>query len=86
MAFKQISKRDIWKNDMFQIIYENFFNDENEAIETGNIIYANLILQGKEYPLYFFKSGDINDYFDERGQSIKKTLMKTPINLSLIHI
>jgi len=73
-------QRDIWKNDMFQIIYENFFNDDNEAIETGNIIYANLILQGKEYPLYFFKSDDINDYFDERGQSIKKTLMKTPIN------
>ena len=73
-------QRDIWKNDMFQIIYENFFNDDNEAIETGNIIYANLILQGKEYPLYFFKGDDINDYFDERGQSIKKTLMKTPIN------
>ena len=73
-------QRDIWKNDMFQIIYENFFNDDNEPIETGNIIYANLILQGKEYPLYFFKSDQINDYFDERGQSIKKTLMKTPIN------
>ena len=73
-------QRDIWKNDMFQIIYENFFNDDNEAIETGNILYANLILQGKEYPLYFFKGDDINDYFDERGQSIKKTLMKTPIN------
>ena len=73
-------QRDIWKNDMFQIIYENFFNDDNEAIETGNIIYANLILQGKEYPLYFFESEQVNDYFDERGQSIKKTLMKTPIN------
>ncbi len=79
-GFQVDFQRDIWKNDMFQIIYENFFNDDNEAIETGNIIYANLILQGKEYPLYFFKSGDINDYFDERGQSIKKTLMKTPIN------
>ncbi len=73
-------QRDIWKNDMFQIIYENFFNDDNEAIETGNIIYANLILQGKEYPLYFFKNDQMSDYFDERGQSIKKTLMKTPIN------
>ena len=73
-------QRDIWKNDTFQVIYENFFNDDNEAIETGNIIYANLILQGKEYPLYFFKSDQVNDYFDERGQSIKKTLMKTPIN------
>ena len=73
-------QRDIWKNDMFQIIYENFFNDDNEAIETGKIIYANLILQGKEYPLYFFENNQVNDYFDERGQSIKKTLMKTPIN------
>ena len=73
-------QRDIWKNDMFQIIYENFFNDDNEVIETGDILYANLILQGKEYPLYFFKSDQVNDYFDERGQSIKKTLMKTPIN------
>ena len=57
---------------MFQIIYEHFFNDDNEAIETGNIIYANLILQGKEYPLYFFKSDQVTDYFDERGQSYKK--------------
>ena len=73
-------QRDIWKNDMFQIIYENFYNDDNEAIETGKIIYANLILQGKEYPLYFFENNQVNDYFDERGQSIKKTLMKTPIN------
>ena len=38
---------------MFQVIYENFFNDDNEAIETGNIIYANLILQGKD-TLYIF--------------------------------
>ena len=54
---------------MFQIIYENF-NDDNEAIEP-NILHANLILQGKEYPLYFFESEQVNDYFDERGQSIK---------------
>ena len=73
-------QRDIWKNDRFQIIYENYLNDKNETIETGNIIYANLILKGKEYPLYFFKSDDLYDHYDGSGQSIKKTLMKTPIN------
>ena len=61
-------QRDIWKNDMFQIIYENFYNDDNEAIETGKIIYANLILQGQEYPLYFFENNQVNDYFDERDK------------------
>ena len=73
-------QRDIWKNDVFQIIYEYYINSENEILDTGNIIYANLILQGKENPLYFFKSQNIKDHYDERGQSIKKTLMKTPIN------
>ena len=73
-------QRDIWKNDVFQIMYENYRNDKNEIVDTGNILYANLILQGKEYPLYFFKGKDSFDHYDENGQSIKKTLMKTPIN------
>ena len=73
-------QRDIWKNDVFQIIYEYYINSENEILDTGNIIYANLILQGKENPLYFFKSQNIKDHYEERVQSIKKTLMKTPIN------
>ena len=73
-------QRDIWKNDIFQIIYEYYINADSEILETGNILYANLILQGKEYPLYYFKTKNESDHYDERGQSIKKTLMKTPIN------
>ena len=73
-------QRDIWKNDSFQIIYESYYNDSNEEIETGNILYSNLVLKGKENQLYYFKNGEESDYYDETGQSIKKTLMKTPIN------
>ena len=73
-------QRDIWKNDSFQIIYENFINEKGKIVETGNIIFANLILQGKDHPLYYFKSENSFDHYDVRGQSIKKTLMKTPIN------
>jgi len=73
-------QRDIWKNDSFQIVYENFLDEEGKILDTGNIIYANLILQGKEYPLYFFKNEKTFDHFDEFGKSIKKSLMKTPIN------
>ncbi len=73
-------QRDIWKNDSFQIVYENFLDEEGKILDTGNIIYANLILQGKEHPLYFFKKGKNFDHFDEFGKSIKKSLMKTPIN------
>ena len=39
-------------------------------------------MQGKALELYFFNSDKekINDHFESNGQSIKKTLMKTPIN------
>ena len=73
-------QRDIWKNDSFQIVYETFLNENNKTVETGKIIFANLILQGRENPLYIFKLKERYDHFDKFGKSIKKSLMKTPIN------
>ena len=74
-------QRDIWRNDSFQIIYEEFIDLNGNNIDTGDIIYANLNLQGKDYQLYKFEySKNKIDYFDEEGKSVRKTLMKTPIN------
>ena len=80
-GFQVDFQRDIWKNDSFQIIYEEFQNDNMEIIETGNIIFANLNLQNEDLKLYRheFEKNKI-DYFDENGKSMRKTLMKTPIN------
>ncbi len=73
-------QRDIWKNDSFQILYETFVDQNGKILETGNIIYANLILQGKNNSLYIFKIKNDYDHFDNYGKSIRKSLMKTPIN------
>ena len=73
-------QRDIWKNDSFQIVYETFLDSNNKVLDTGKILYANLILQGKENDLYIFKTKDGYEHFDQAGKSIKKSLMKTPIN------
>ena len=79
-GFQVDFQRDIWKNDSFQLMYETFLDDNERIVETGNIIYANLNLQGKDLPLYGFKTKEGYDYFDNFGKSIKKSLMKTPIN------
>ena len=73
-------QRDVWKNDSFQILYETFVDQNNKILETGNIIYANLILQGNKNSLYIFKVKNYYDHFDNYGKSIRKSLMKTPIN------
>ena len=73
-------QRDIWKDDSFQIVYETYLDTNNEVLDTGKILYANLVLQGKEHDLYIFKTKDGYEHFDQAGKSIKKSLMKTPIN------
>ena len=80
-GFQVDFQRDIWKNDSFQIIYEEFLNKDGNVIETGNIIFTNLNLQNQNLKLYRheYEKNKI-DYFDENGKSMRKTLMKTPIN------
>ena len=80
-GFQVDFQRDIWKNDSFQIIYEEFLNEKGEIIETGNIIFANLNLKNEDLKLYRYEyEKNKTDYFDENGKSMRKTLMKTPIN------
>jgi len=79
-GFQVDFQRDIRKNDSFQIMYEVFEDDNGKIFETGNIIFSDLKLSGVNNALYYFnKKGSIGHY-DENGKSVKKALMKTPIN------
>ena len=79
-GFQVDFQRDIRKLDRFQIMYETFTDENERIIETGNILFANLILSGEDNSLYFFdKEGSVGHY-DKNGKSIQKALMKTPIN------
>ena len=73
-------QRDIQKGDTFQVLYEVYLNEKNEIVENGEIIFANLILNGIENRLYFFGKPNFEGHYDQNGKSIKKALMKTPIN------
>ncbi len=79
-GFQVDFQRDIRKNDSFQIIYEVFVDENGKIFENGNIIYANLLLRGQYNQLYYFPKKNFNGHYDENGKSIKKALMKTPIN------
>ncbi len=79
-GFQVDFQRDIRKNDSFQIIYEIFVDENGKIFENGNIIYANLILRGQYNQLYYFPKKNVDGHYDENGKSVKKALMKTPIN------
>ena len=79
-GFEVDFQRDIRKRDSFQLMYEVFKDDNKKIIETGEILYANLKLSGKDKPLYFFDTKNSKGHYDKSGKSSQKALMKTPIN------
>ena len=79
-GFQVDFQRDIRKNDKFQIMYEIFLNEKSEIVETGEILFANLKLSGQDNNLYYFDNKGSEGHYDKNGKSVKKALMKTPIN------
>ena len=61
-------------------MYEIFLNEKKELAETGEILFANLRLSGQDNSLYHFDNNDSEGHYDKNGKSVKKALMKTPIN------
>jgi murein DD-endopeptidase MepM/ murein hydrolase activator NlpD len=79
-GFEVDFQRDIRKGDWFEIFYEKFEDDNNKVRDTGKIVYASMYVNGEEINLYNFKFNDDEEYYDIKGKSITKSLMKTPIN------
>ena len=79
-GFQVDFQRDIRKGDKFQIMYEIYLNEKKEIVETGKILYANLRLSGLDNALYHFDIKGSEGHYDKNGKSVKKALMKTPIN------
>ena len=79
-GFEVDFQRDIRKGNWFKIFYEKFEDDNNKVRDTGKIIYASMFVNGSEINLYNFEHNGEKEYFDIKGKSITKSLMKTPIN------
>ena len=74
-------QRDIRAGDKIEVMYEAFETEDGEFAKYGNVLYANLHIRGKELPIYRYEMADGRvDYFEPDGISIRKTLMKTPVD------
>ena len=73
-------QRDIRKNDYFKILSEKYVDENGEFVKNGSILYAHMIVNGREISLYKFGDDQSYGYFDINAKSVEKALMKTPIN------
>jgi murein DD-endopeptidase MepM/ murein hydrolase activator NlpD len=73
-------QRDLRLGDKFEVLYDQPTARDGTPVGQGVVIYASLIVGGKAKPLYRVTFGDgAIDYFNERGQSVKRSLLRTPI-------
>tara|TARA_B100001093_G_scaffold490422_1_gene529445 strand:- start:1472 stop:2761 length:1290 start_codon:yes stop_codon:yes gene_type:complete len=79
-GFQVDFQRDIKVKDKFQVMYEVFLDQNKEVIETGEIFFANLVISNQDNSLYYFDKNGSEGHYDKNGKSVKKALMKTPIN------
>lgn len=74
-------QREIHPGDTFEVFFDRKYDEDGIAVKEGQIAYASLRVDGKAHRLWRFKTADGNwDYFDEAGNSMKKFLMKTPVD------
>ncbi|OHC75497.1 MAG: hypothetical protein A3G18_09530 [Rhodospirillales bacterium RIFCSPLOWO2_12_FULL_58_28] len=74
-------QRDIHPGDHFEIMFERFRGENGSLVHDGRILYAALRLSGKRRSIYFHTLSDgQSDYFNEKGQSARRALMRTPID------
>lgn len=74
-------QRDIWGGETVELLYNVKRTADNSYMRSGDVQFANLVIKGKENPIYRFEKADgIVDYFGPNGQSIRKALLSTPID------
>lgn len=68
----------IQKGDRFKVIYENRYIGE-EYIGVGEIQACVFEHGGEEFKAYVFEQNEKRDYFDEKGEGLKKAFLKSPL-------
>ena len=76
-------QRDIRKGDTFEVFFSHEYDrDGNPAHNRPHLLYLSMSVQGKQIQLWRHKDPEtgVLDYFDDQGRSMRRLLMRTPID------
>jgi murein DD-endopeptidase MepM/ murein hydrolase activator NlpD len=73
-------QRDVQPGDRFEVLYDQSRTAKGKPVGESTIVYAMFHVNGKSHALYRVTFSDgTADYFDERGQSVRRALLRTPV-------
>ena len=81
LSFDIDFQRDLQRGDTFELLYERYLDETGLDVRSGNVLYAQIVLRGKPVRFYRHETAEgTSDFFNENGVSIRKSLMRTPID------
>ena len=74
-------QRDIRPGNRFEVLYEAAYDMAGQFVENGPLLYARLEVGKRTIELFRYEPEEgPADHIDTRGESVRKALMRTPIN------
>lgn len=74
-------QREIHRGDAFSVVFEKMKTEDDITAGYGKLLFATLIQGGEEKRIYHYTRLNGEDgYYDEKGKSVRKALLRTPIN------
>jgi murein DD-endopeptidase MepM/ murein hydrolase activator NlpD len=74
-------QRDLRKGNRFEVLYQQYTESGGDVAKVGPLLYAALEVRDKTLEMYRFEQdGGRVGYFNGEGESVRRLLMRTPIN------
>lgn len=73
-------QRDLQKGDKFSILFDREVTNDGQPVRNLGIRYASMTVDGAPLELYAFEDDGQVQYFNAKGEGIRKALMRTPVN------
>ena len=78
-------QRDIHPGNKIEVLMDKKVTKDGRAVSFGNARYAKLTLDDRTLEIFRFADANgIDGWFDAKGNSVKKSLLKTPVNAARI--
>ncbi len=73
-------QRDLQKGDKFALLFEREVTNDGQAVRNLGIRYATMTVEGRKLEFFAFNDDGDVQYFNAKGEGIRKALMRTPVN------
>lgn len=74
-------QRDVKKGDSIDVLFERMETKDGKVVGNGNLVFSELNLGNRDIKIYRYTDKNGNaDFYNEKGESIRKALLRTPIN------